>query len=385
MSRLADFDPRPFALPPELAERLLTPALLVDLDRVRANVARVIELAGGDPDRWRPHVKTTKIPEVWKVVAEAGVRHFKCATTRELAVLLDTLAEAEVDAPDVLVAYPHVKTALARIGEIARAHPEARVSVLAECPAAVAEIPPAVSIFVDVNPGMNRTGIPARDAAAIESTVRAAGERFRGLHFYEGHLHQASLDERRRAAFAAYDHLLVIADALGTTGHPVGELITSGTPGFTQALAYTPFRDTGGPRHRISPGTVVFHDLRSEQENPQLGLHPAAVLLVRVISHPTEEIATCDAGSKSIAAEAGDPCAYVLGRPELVPLAPSEEHLPLHVTNGAPPRRGDLLHLFPLHVCPTTNLQEEVVLLEGGEVRGVASVAARAHDILPTR
>jgi D-serine deaminase-like pyridoxal phosphate-dependent protein len=91
---------------------------------------------------------------------------------------------------------------------------------------------------------------------------------------------------------------------------------------------------------------------------------------------------TCDAGSKSIAAEAGDPCAFVLGHPELVPLRPSEEHLPLSVRSGPLPPRGTELLLVPRHVCPTVNLAEQAILVENGEVREIAPVSARAHDLL---
>src|SRR5688572_31562514 len=111
----AGLDPAGYALPGELAERALSPALVVHLGAVRHNIARAIELCGGDPGRWRPHVKTTKIPAVMRELALAGVRHFKCATTREAAVLLDTLAQAGAAGGDLLVAYPLVGPALKRL------------------------------------------------------------------------------------------------------------------------------------------------------------------------------------------------------------------------------------------------------------------------------
>ncbi len=85
-----------YALPESLSEQLLSPALIVYMDRVRANVQRVIEAVGGDPDRWRPHIKTVKLAPVFLELARAGVRNFKCATTREAACLLETLDAAGV-------------------------------------------------------------------------------------------------------------------------------------------------------------------------------------------------------------------------------------------------------------------------------------------------
>jgi D-serine deaminase-like pyridoxal phosphate-dependent protein len=71
----------------------------------------------------------------------------------------------------------------------------------------------------------------------------------------------------------------------------------------------------------------------------------------------------------------------VIGRPEIVAERPSEEHLPLRVTAGTPPERGEVLMLVPRHVCPTVNLAEEAVLVEGGRVVSTVPVSARAHDV----
>ena len=133
--------------------------------------------------------------------------------------------------------------------------------------------------------------------------------------------------------------------------------------------------------HRVSPGTVVFHDARSELENPDVSLTPAALVASRVISRPADDVVTCDAGSKSVAADAGDPCAFALGRQGLEALPPSEEHLPLRCA-GDRPARGDMLLLVPRHVCPTVNLAEQAVLVEAGRAPRVVPVAARAHEVL---
>ena len=371
-----------YALPEDFSRRVLSPALVVHLDKVRDNLRRVIEYAGADTSRWRPHVKTTKIPQVFAEMARMGVRHFKCATTREAALLADALGKAGTEGSDCLLAYPLIGPALVRLGRIAKKYPGTRLSVLCEEPAHVAEIAPQLSVFVDVNPGMNRTGIPIANTEGILAVARAAGERFRGVHLYDGHLSDGVSADRRRAAFECYDRLLGLVSSIELAGHPVPEIITSGTPSFLHALAFDGFAALGNTRHRISPGTVVYHDLHSEQANPELTLTPAATLVTRVVSHPGATLVTCDAGSKSIAAEAGDPCAFVIGHPHLVAQSPSEEHLPLYVTSGDLPARGTLLYLVPKHICPTVNLAEQAVLMEGGEVQDVVCVSARAHELL---
>ena len=61
-----------------------SPALVVTMAAVRHNIARMLALCGGDAARWRPHLKTTKLPPVWRALLDAGVTRFKVATPREL-------------------------------------------------------------------------------------------------------------------------------------------------------------------------------------------------------------------------------------------------------------------------------------------------------------
>src|SRR5262245_41915075 len=361
----------------ELA-RLLSPALVIHLDLVRENLKRMLGYAGS-PERWRPHLKTTKTPAVFAECLAAGLRHFKCATVREARCLLDTARAAGVPEIDLLLAYPLIGPALGELGRLAREHPRARLSVLCEDPLAVDGVPRELGLFIDLDPGMRRTGVPLAERETIRALARAVAGRLRGLHHYEGHLHGEPA-QRRAQCFASYRELLELTDALEREGAAIEELVTSGTPAFRNALAFPGFRSSRRV-HRVPPGTVVFPALRSAEENPDLELAPAAVVLARVVSRPSADIVTCDAGSKSIAAEAGDPCAAVIGRPELVALPPSEEHLPLRVTAGAAPERGDVLMLVPRHVCPTVNLAEEAVLVEGGRIEATVRVSARAHDV----
>lgn len=380
MSRFHSLDPADYRLPDGTLETLLSPALVIYLDKVRDNLQRLIACAGGNRDRLRPHLKTSKLPRVWARLVAAGLRNFKCATVREAACMLAVLdREASGEAADLLVAYPHVAPALTRLGELASRHPDTRLSVLAEDPDLVPHIPPRLGIFIDLNPGMNRTGVPMADTDTIARIAERAGPRFRGLHHYEGHIDRGTPSERRSRCFALYDALLALEQDLRRAGMASKEIITSGSPSFTAALAYEPFGALEGATHRVSPGTVVYFDARYEETMTEVDFVPAAMVLTRVVSHPTDRTVTVDAGSKALAAEAGDPCALVLGHPELVAQRPSEEHLPLTLQSGELPPRGTPLLLIPRHVCPTVNLAEEAVLIEGGEVVARAPVSARAH------
>src|SRR5262249_47327417 len=146
----------------EDAPHMLTPALVIDRDRVRHNIAITLNLLGGDANRWRPHVKTAKLGYVMQMFAEAEVRQFKCATTLELSVA------CQAGAQDVLVAYPVIGANAARVRQIAAEHPGIAISVLVESELQIAQWRGSpLGIFIDVNPGMNRTGVPDASTDAI--------------------------------------------------------------------------------------------------------------------------------------------------------------------------------------------------------------------------
>ena len=381
MNRFRHLDEQRYALERDELERLLSPTLLIYTDRVQRNISRMREYLDDDLDRWRPHVKTTKIPQVFRRLILEGVRHFKCATTREARLLLKEIVVVNPGPTDVLVAYPHVGPALQVLGRLASGFPSVRLSVLCEDVESLAEIPESLGVWVDVNPGMHRTGIPLAEPSRVVDVVRESGSRFQGIHFYDGHLHEGAPGTRRRQAFMLYGELLALHETLQRQGLIVPEICTSGTPTFRHAVAYEAFGRLNETRHRVSPGTVVYHDTRSARL-AELDLVPAALVLSRVISRPKPGRITCDAGSKAIAAEAGNPCVEVLGHPELRALPPSEEHLPFEVAGGFGPKRGTPLLLIPHHVCPTINLAEEAVFVEKGRVTDIVSVTARAHDVL---
>ena len=353
------------------SEDLQTPALAIHMPSVRHNVERVID-AIGEPSCWRPHLKTTKIPQVWQILLDAGVERFKCATTLEMSILLSMAPDV-----DILLAHHASQAGVRRLSELADACPGARISTLVETVEQVAALPGNIGAFVDVNPGMNRTGIPMKNLERIEEVSLACGENWRGLHFYEGHIRDGEEEARRERAHATYDTLLQIDANLGGAF----ELITSGTPTFLHALTHASL--VGTMRNTVSPGTVVFNDAISQRmpEIARLELQPAAAVLAHVVSLPEENLVTVNAGHKSVSADTGDPCCVVLGSDRLIPLHPSEEHLPIRVLQGETPERGDVLTLIPEHVCPTVNLARYALLLDDeAPETTVVRVQAAGHE-----
>lgn len=368
------------ATSPHLAMRLedlQTPTLLIHLDRIRHNLATMRRWLAGDLQRWRPHVKTCKVPEVLALLLEAGVRRFKCATTREAEVLLSTAHGTIPGEPiDLLFAMNLQGANLARAAAIAEGAPRHRFAVLTESPEHAQHVAGlGLGAFVDLDPGYHRTGIPLDEFDRIAAVTTAAGKALRGLHCYDGHLHSGSMAERTTAAHAIYRDFVSLAQRL----HVRGELITSGTPTFPAALSFAAFAEL---EHTVSPGTVVYWDARSDQLGIE-GFQCAVEVQARVISRPTATRFTLDAGSKALDAAAGDPCAEARGSFCATAQTPSEEHLPMRCADGEAPPLGTILRLVPRHVCPTVNLASDAVLVEDGRIVAIVPVRARGHETLP--
>jgi D-serine deaminase-like pyridoxal phosphate-dependent protein len=358
---------------------VLTPALLVYPEIVASNIDRTLRLLDGDGDRWRVHVKTAKLEYTLRALLEKGVRNFKCATTLEL------LVACRSGAKDVLFAYPAVGANANRVGEIAKEFPVVQISVLAENEEQIRQwAGTRIGIFLDINPGMNRTGIEQSHGGEIARLVEAiqeVGLKFRGLHYYDGHYGGLEEPARTAAAHAGYDRLLEIVEEIESGRVRVEEVITAGTPTFPCSLSYAGFRDKKFV-HRISPGTIVYNDATSLAQLPaEFGYKPAVLVLSRIVSHPRENMVTCDAGHKAVSADAGVPTCVVAGHPELTALSPSEEHLPMTIAEGASrPRIGEAVYLLPRHVCPTVNNFDEALLVRDGAVELVERVTARGHE-----
>jgi D-serine deaminase-like pyridoxal phosphate-dependent protein len=362
------------------AENLLTPALLVFPEMIAWNIERTLKLLDGNADRWRVHVKTAKLAFTLRALREHGVDNFKCATTLEL------LVACREGTKDVLFAYPAVGANARRVKEIAEEFPSTRIAVLVENEDQVAQWRGTkIGVFLDINPGMNRTGIEqgrSEQIVNMAAAIHQARLELRGLHYYDGHY--GGLDEPARtiASHSGYDQLLRIVGEIERHGCEIQEVITAGTPTFPCSLTYPGFR---GKKfvHRISPGTVVYNDATSLAQLPaEFGYKPAVLVLSRVVSRPRADMLCCDGGHKAVSADAGVPTCVVVGHPELTPQSPSEEHLPMTIADGsAPPKVGDLIYLLPRHVCPTVNNFDCAVLVRNKAAVSVEKVSARGREM----
>lgn len=361
------------------ADEALTPALVIYPEMVASNIERTLELLGGDASRIRVHIKTAKLGYTVRLLVERNIRVFKCATTLELMTACENGAE------DVLFAYPVMGANGRRAAQIADQFPHVCISVLTENNDQLLQWQGTrVGIFLDINPGMNRTGIEPEQTEKITSALRRISElglEFRGLHYYDGQYGGLPWDERMRSAHAGYDRLLELVTGITRLGFDIPEVVTAGTPTFPCSLAYPAFRGQAFV-HRVSPGTLIYGDATSLAQLPRdYGYAPAALVVTRVVSQPTAAIITCDAGHKAVSADAGVPTCLVIGNRGLTALSPSEEHLPFAIApSSVAPRVGELLYLLPRHICPTVNNFDRALVVRGGQIEAEESVSARGHE-----
>jgi D-serine deaminase-like pyridoxal phosphate-dependent protein len=358
---------------------LMTPALAIYPEIVDFNIHTTIKLLGGDPERWQPHVKTAKLESSMRQLCLRGVTKFKSSTTLEM------LTACRAGATEVLMSYPSIGVRVHRIQQIAAMYPHIRICATVENTSQVFEWREApVPLYIDVNPGMNRTGIEQsrlQDIVSLATAIRNAGIEFAGLHYYDGHNRQPDIQKRNLAAYPGYEQLLSLVRALQVEDIPVGCIITSGTPALPCALSFPGFHPSLIP-HRVSSGTILYNDLSSLSQLPEnWGYRCAALVIATVISHPARGLITCDAGHKAVSSDAGVPSCSVLGYPDFEPLHPSEEHLPIRVPEGTKlPDIGEIVFLVPRHVCTTVNNFNDALLVRDGKISEIVSVSARGRE-----
>lgn len=352
--------------------QLDSPALVIYPQRVKANIEKLVSMIDSK-ERLRPHVKTNKSSEACKLMMEAGISKFKAATISELEML------ASVNAQDVLLAYQPVGPKLQRFIELIRTYPATRFSCLIDHPLAANEMNVQFSsnrlrvpVFVDLNVGMNRTGIqPGNNAIQLYNNfVNAQGILPIGLHVYDGHIHSTDFNRRNEVCDSSFEPVLKMRDALTEKLIPEPVIIAGGTPTFPIHARRA--------KIECSPGTFIYWDKGYIDLCHEQDFLPAALVITRVISVPDRNRVCVDLGHKSIASESDiKRRVYFFNAPDLEPVAHSEEHLVLQTTSSHTFKTGDVLYGLPYHICPTIALYERAAICYDGNITGEWKNVAR--------
>ncbi len=356
-------------------EEIVSPSLLVYPARIEKNIELMISMIG-DPSRLRPHIKTHKTAEIIEMQMRHGIQKFKCATIAEAELL------AQCGTKDILLAMQPVGANLKRFFELIATYPKSIFSTIVDNEitinliskiAASNEI--VVPLFLDLNTGMNRTGIKPNDRAVELFTQIAehANLDARGLHAYDGHIRDADFKMRKRTCDAAFNLVTNLKNKIEALGFEVKTLIMGGSPTF--------------PIHAVrndvetSPGTTLLWDERYGTSFKDMLFLPAAVLLTRIISKPKEGIICLDLGHKAVAPEMDFPRVKIFGLEDAEQTGQSEEHLVLHYPKSETLKIGDVFYAIPMHICPTVAKYSKVLTVEDGKITGAWKIAARDHQM----
>ena len=366
------------ALPIPLADpQLDTPAVLVDLDVVEANIARMAALVRRGDYALRPHIKTHKSVAMAQRQLKAGAVGVCCATASE--------AEAMIagGVTDVLLAYPLVGPR--KLERIAPLFAKASLTLITDSKAVTAtyralaqSIGRSIRVMIEIDTGMHRVGIDPRNAVEIATDIAGGNDlQFAGIMTHAGHSHDAK-GQLSIEAVARQEATVMgmVREDLERAGFEV-PVVSAGS------TITAPYLHTGDGITEIRPGTYVYNDLRTMGTYACTPDAIAAFVVSTVISLDSDRV-TVDAGSKTLTTS----CDSIYGfghlrdRPESRFTRLSEEHGVLLVPNAHSHLAvGDRVQILPVHVCAWMDLQPEIYGVRNGQVVERIAIEAMRHSL----
>ena len=349
-----------------------TPALLIDLDKMEANIQTMANYFSTVNADLRPHVKTHKTPIIAHKQIAAGAIGVTCAKLGE--------AEAVIHAGirDVLIANQVVgPQKIARLINLAK-HSEIMVAVdNAENVQAISEAAAAkgatVRMLIEVNIGMNRCGVePGKPTLALAEQIhQCPNVVFEGLMGYEGHtVAKPNRAERNTAAREAMQRLVETKHYLEKHNVEIPIMSGGGTGTFNITGSLSEMTE-------VQAGSYVLMD--STYRNVEgIGDHfdCALSVLATVVSRPSPNRVIVDTGLKVLAKEFGIPQPVGVNGIEMTGL--SEEHGTMQVSDESVSLKpGNKLEILPTHCCTTVNLHDRYYGIRNGIVESVWDIAAR--------
>lgn len=353
-----------------LPQDIDTPAVVIDMPRLTANIASMADSLARSEVALRPHVKTHKSVEIARLQLTAGAAGITCATLGEAEVF----AASGID--DVFVAFPlwasPSKTArLKRVAE--RCRLRLGVESIEGARRLGADVPD-VDVLIEVDSGELRTGVRTPQAAvAVAAAAADAGLHVRGLFTHGGHSYN-SPDSASRAAEDEVRTLTHAAVALERAGHQVDVLSAGSTP-----TARLSARDDITEER---PGTYVFGD----RQQVMLGAHRAesvALFVAGTVVSSADGQVVLDAGAKALAKDRHplvDGFGALPAYPDAVVSRLYDHHAVVELRGGRGPRLGEIVAIVVNHVCPVVNLAETLHILDGERIVDRWPVDARARN-----
>ncbi len=344
---------------PQTIHDLETPSVLIDLDRMEANIERLQAHCDALGLAFRPHVKTHKIPTIAHMQLAAGAVGIACQKVSEAEVF----AAAGIN--DIQIPYNIVgEKKTERLVQLAMYN---RVTVSADHPRVIAGLEEAAArydmtlrVMVELGTALQRTGAATGDVVALAERIEKAEH----LHFAGLLVYPSTKQERPRIQAAL--------KALHEAGIGVDSVSGGGT-GAVQDAAEMP------ELTELRVGTYVFNDWNTVTQGWCAVDDCAMTVLATVISRPTPDRAILDSGSKTLAADrVADGHGHIVEYPQARIYQLNEEHayVDLRDCEGRP-EIGEQVRVIPVHTCVVTNLHNQIYGLRGEAIEQVWPVAAR--------
>ncbi|MEA2608940.1 MAG: hypothetical protein QOJ75_1183 [Chloroflexota bacterium] len=355
--------------------RIETPAVVVDLDRVEANIARMTAAIGERGVALRPHAKTHKSLEFGRRQLAAGATGLTVATIGEAEVF----ADGGVD--DLFVAYPII-AAGTKAERLRRLAERCSLSVGVDSVTGAESVASAVRgatrqprVVVEVDCGGRRSGAHPSEAGALARHCQGLGLEVTGVFTHGGHGYAGST-ARAGAADDEVSGLATAADSLRAEGIEPRVVSAGSTP--TAALS------ARGPVTEERPGSYIFGDRQQAALAGQPLDAIALAVATTVVSHGTEGGFIIDAGAKILGKDVAPYLSghgAVLGHGEPVVARVFDHHGVIEVVDGGSrPAIGAIVWVIPNHVCPVVNLVDEYVVARDGRLVDRWPVDARGRN-----
>jgi D-serine deaminase-like pyridoxal phosphate-dependent protein len=338
-----------------------TPAVVVDLDRLEANIARFQSYLDTHHIANRPHIKTHKIPAIAHMQVKAGAIGITCQKVGEAEIM------AAAGIQDIFIPYNIIGAQkLERLMQLAR---QIRMSVSADSEYTVRGLSEAARaagvtliVLVECDTGMGRCGVQTPQAAAdlARLIARSAGLHYGGLMIYP--------NSEAADKFIVETRKLLTADGLA-----IERITSGGTPGMWRAHLHPDVTE-------YRSGMYIYGD-RGTVRNGAIALDECSFhVLATVVSRPTADRGILDSGSKALSSDllGLDGYGMILEYPDAQIYGLSEEHS--HVDFSACPKKpeiGERVTVLPNHCCVVTNLFNEVIGVRKANVEVVWPVACR--------
>jgi len=346
-------------------DALETPAMLLFQDKMNHNIRSACEMAGGGQNLM-VHVKTHKSEAVARKQVELGIDGFKCATLKELSMVL------QAGARKAILSYPQgQERKIERLCDLTSSYPDAWIATIVSTPfhldvlgTVAARRKQSLRAMLDLDAGMHRTGIEiGPDAAKLYREIDA--HQFlqpSGFHLYDGHDNFSDVVQREATAQRHIESLQGFQHEIESAGMPVPCVVAGG------AFSFAYYARTEGMYG--SPGTFIYWDAGYNTAMPDMPFRYAALILIQVVDrYPDAGTITTDLGCKAISSDLPvEERAYLPGQDAAQLILQDEEHGVFRIP-GELPRVGDYLLAVPGHICPTTIRYPGIHVLDtAGEV-----------------